>query len=95
LRIVNPPGLGDKQPLVLHEGGDPLEVRIKADDDLTLHKVFLYDGDRRIATSDGPVDTLKTPPLPPGIHSLIVVGWDRNGTRHYSRPQTILVRRSP
>ncbi len=92
VKILDPPGLGDGQPLVLHEAGNAVEVKVAVAGELSLLSLSLYRGSRRLQKLDGDARRLSSGPLPAGIHTLTVVGSSEDGRRHYSQPHTILVR---
>jgi hypothetical protein len=92
VRIEEPAGLGDGAPLVVHESGEPIRVRIKLTDPSSVQRIELYRGDTRWLAAAGAATDLQGPPLPPGIHALFAAAVRNDGTRHLSPPNTILVR---
>lgn len=75
--ISEPPGLGDKQPFVLHSSKKPITVKLAFGGGLKPAKVVLWDVDQRLAEkTEGPW-TFEVS-LKPGIHALID---DGNHTR--------------
>jgi hypothetical protein len=86
--ISDPPGLGDKQPFVLHSAKKPVTVKLTFGDGLKPAKVVLWDADQRLAEKTEAPWTFEVS-LKPGIHALIVTAED--SARRTSRPHTIVV----
>jgi len=91
LRIVEPAGMGDGQPFVLHQPDDAILMKVKVKDDAVFKVIEWYDGDRKVAEMPG--DRREAAPLKwsPGIHTLIAVGLRADGTRVASQPNTFIV----
>lgn len=86
--IAHPPGLGDKQPFLLHSARKPVTVNLTLGDGVKPTRVVLWDADQRLAEkTEGPW-TFEVS-LKPGIHALVATAED--GTRRTSRPHTIVV----
>ncbi len=86
--IAEPPGLGDKQPFVLHLAQKPVTVKLTLGEGMKPARIVLWDADQRLAEkTEGPW-TFEIS-LKPGIHSLIAT-VENNG-RYTSRPHTIVV----
>jgi len=86
--IAEPPGLGDKQPFVLHSAQKPVTVKLTFGDGMKPARVVLWDADQQLAEkTEGP--WVFEVSLKPGIHSLIAIVED--GGRLTSRPHTIVV----
>jgi hypothetical protein len=92
LRILDPPGLGGGQKLIIHKAGEPLTVKIAASKDITLERITIRLGDQVALESDGTTREFVLENLPAGIHSIIATGIGQDGTRSLSEPHTILVR---
>jgi hypothetical protein len=86
--ISEPPGLGDKQPFVLHSAKMPITVKLAVGDGLKPAKVVLWDADQRLAEKTESPWTFEVS-LKPGIHALVATVED--GGRRMSRPHTIVV----
>jgi len=90
--IQTPPGLGDKQPFVLHSANTPVKAVVQVGGALKIESVALYDADVALAE-------LRQPPfkfdikLGPGIHSLIARVTTADKQMLLSRPHTIVVSR--
>jgi WD40 repeat protein/dienelactone hydrolase len=92
LRILDPPGLGDGQKLIIHTAGEKLEVKIAVSEGIALERIAIQIGDRIATEADGSVREFAVKNLPVGIHSVIAVGAGLSGKRLLSEPHTILVR---
>jgi hypothetical protein len=89
VKIAAPPGLGDKQPFVVHPAAKPVKVRVTLDPKLHAQAVELWDADAKLAERrEGPWEFEVR--LRPGIHSLIAKVTE-NGQSRLSRPHTIVV----
>lgn len=88
VKIVQPPGLGDKQPFQLHSSKRPIVVKVEVNAKEAPKTVELWDADQRLSVrTGGPWEFEVT--LPPGVHSLYaVVPGEEHRT---SRPHTIVV----
>ena len=88
ITIIEPPGLGDKQPFTAHSTGKTVTVKILTNDGLKPNRIALWDADKLVVEkTEGPwVFEIS---LKPGIHSLIA-SMDVGGIR-VSRPHTIVV----
>lgn len=88
--IAAPPGLGDKQPFVLHSARQPVAVELRLDPQLAPAAVELRDAHAKLVEKSAPPWTFEVS-LPVGIHSLIAVVRDAQGTIRLSRPHTVVV----
>jgi hypothetical protein len=94
VRIAEPPGMGDKQPFVLHPAEKPVKVRLDLDGSLKPSVVELWDADALVAKkTEGPWEFDAA--LKPGLHALIACVHEADGTVRLSRPHTILVADPP
>jgi len=86
--IIEPPGLGDKQPFILYSAGKKMTVKISINNEIKPTRIILRDEAKLIAEkTEGPwVFEIS---LKPGIHSLIAT-VDAGGQKA-SRPHTIVV----
>ncbi|QDU26538.1 hypothetical protein ETAA8_16180 [Anatilimnocola aggregata] len=86
--IIEPPGLGDKQPFFFQSAKKPVKVKLTLGDGVNPAKVVLWDADQRLAEkTEGPWTFQVS--LKPGIHALNATV--EGGVRRTSRPHTIVV----
>lgn len=86
--IIEPPGLGDKQPFFFQSAKKPVTVKLTLGDGVNPAKVVLWDADQRLAEkTEGPWTFQVS--LKPGIHALNATV--EGGVRRTSRPHTIVV----
>lgn len=86
--IIEPPGLGDKQPFFFQSAKKPVTVKLTLGDGVNPAKVVLWDADQRLAEkTEGPWTFHVS--LKPGIHALNATV--EGGVRRTSRPHTIVV----
>jgi hypothetical protein len=90
VKILEPPGLGDGQPFVLHAAGKPITVRIALDAKVNASSVQLWDADTLLG------ECKKAPwefeiSLKPGVHSLVAAAIEEGQPRRLSRPHTMIV----
>jgi hypothetical protein len=86
--LVEPAGLGDGQPFVLHSASKPVAVKVATA--LSPVKVELWDAHRRLAERTQSPWAFEIA-IPPGIHALYARLITPEGVSRYSRPQTIMV----
>ena len=92
LRILEPPGLGGGQELIIHGAGEAVAVKIGVSEDLAFERVAIKLGDQLATEGDGAAREFTLENLPVGIHCVIAVGIQAGGGRLLSEPHTILVR---
>jgi hypothetical protein len=90
LRILDPPGLGGGQKLIIHRTGETLKVKVAVSEKLALKRIAIQIGDQVVAQGDGTAREFVLEQLPAGIHSLIVVGIGADDNRQLSEPHTII-----
>lgn len=87
VRISDPPGLGDKQPFVVHSAIKPVVVTLTLGKDVQPTRVILWDGDQQLAEKTTRPWRFEIS-LKAGIHTLIASVDDG---KHLSPPHTIVV----
>lgn len=88
LKLANPPGLGDKQPLVLHRAGAEIEIKVAGSPSLDA-PIEVYAGAEKLGElTDG---SLFVKISEPGFYPLYLQASSGNGKVLRSRPSTIIV----
>lgn len=90
VKILEPPGLGDGQPFVLHSADKPVKVRVGLDAMVAASAVQIWDAERLLAERrEAPWEFEVS--LKPGVHALIAAAIKEGQPRRLSRPHTIVV----
>jgi len=92
IKIVDPPGLGGGQKLIIHPENKPLQIETAISSDVDIDHIEIFLGDKPATTEKMNEYTFTLEKLPPGIHAVIAKGTNDKGQTYLSRPHTLLVR---